>query len=293
MAAAVKFVTACETAFWPEGTFAEALAESAATAGADVLSNDRVAEAFEQFMGDKKEWKGAVTELLSELETIVRRPEREAELALALAKTEVRSRGKINDRYPTDSERAKEKAKEEEATRRVAEATANLKEARERVHTILGDRWPKAGNALSGRLKNLGPQLRGAGIHILWPTSHGSGKVLTVTNITLDLHKEKRTRETSSPSSHRPPPPGDGADKEHDINDLSQSDEVPWDEGERPPPDRPEDGPDSFDSDFMPAEPTQADLSGGTPRSTKSNGASVQGGPHSSGLRDKDQGYEI
>jgi hypothetical protein len=292
MATFAKFVTACETAFWPEGTFAAAFAESAATAGADVLSNDPVAETFEEFMADKKEWKGTATELLSELEAIVRKPEREAELALALAKSEARS-GKIADRFPTDSERAKEKAKEKEAARRVAEAMADLKEARERVHTILSNKWPKAGNALSKRLKELGPQLRGAGFHIVWPTSHGDGRVLTVTNITFDQGKENSTRETSSSSSHRPPPPGDGVDKNQDINDLSQSYEVPWDQEEEPSPDRPEDGPDSFDPDSMPAKPFQPDLSGGSPRSTKSNGASAQDRPHSSGLRDEDEGYAI
>jgi hypothetical protein len=172
--------------------------------GEDVLSNDRVAETLEEFMADKNEWKGTATKLLFELETIVRRPDRDAELALALAKSEARSSsGKVSEGLRTDAE----KAKDREAVRRVAEATADLKEARDRVHTIFSDTWPKAGNALSRWLKNIGPQLRGAGIHILWPTRHGDGKVLTVTSVLIDLNKNKENRKTSSRSSDRPSPP--------------------------------------------------------------------------------------
>jgi hypothetical protein len=78
---------------------------------------------------------------------------------------------------------------------------------RDRVHTIFSDKWPQAGNALSRPLKNIGPQLRGAGIHILWPTRHGDGKVLTVTSVLIDLNKNKENRKTSSRSSDRPPAP--------------------------------------------------------------------------------------
>jgi hypothetical protein len=189
--------------------------------GEDVLSSDRVAETLQEMMADKKEWKGAATKLLSELESIVRRPERDAQVALALAKSEARSSGsKIYEGLRTDAEKAKDK----QAARRVADAMADLREARDRVHTIFSDKWPKAGNALSRRLKNVGPQLRAAGIHILWPTSHRDGKVLTVTSVTIDLNKNKEDRKTSSRSSHRPPPPGDGADKDYDTSDLGQSD---------------------------------------------------------------------
>jgi hypothetical protein len=257
--------------------------------GEDVLSNDRVAETLEELMADKKDWKGAATKLLSELETIVRRPEREAERALALAKSEARSSGsKVYDRLRTDAE----KAKEEEAARRVAEATADLREARDRVHTIFSDKWPKAGNALSRRLKNVGPQLRGVGIHILWPTSHKDGKVLTVTNITIDLKKDKDTQTKSSSSSYRPPPPGDGADKDYDASDLGQSD-VPGDQGEKPSPGSSGDDIASLDPDSWPAEPDQPDVSRGPLDSTNPNGSSARDKQHSSGLRDEDKGFEI
>ena len=80
-------MSACETAFWPAGTFAEAFAESASTAADDVLSDDPIAEVFEEFMADKTEWEGTATVLLHELESIVRRPERNAETVYALAKS--------------------------------------------------------------------------------------------------------------------------------------------------------------------------------------------------------------
>jgi hypothetical protein len=290
IATSAKFVTACETAFWPEGTFAAAFAESAATADADVLSNDPVAETFEELMADKKEWKGTVTKLLSELETIVRRPEREAELALAVAKSEAqRSGSKAYDRLRTDAE----KEKDEEAVRRVAEAMADLREAREHVRIILNGKWPKAGNALSRRLKEFGPQLKATGIHILWPTSHGDGKILTVSNIAFDLRKERSTQKSSSSPSDRPPPPGDEADKSYDINDLSHSEEMPWDLGERPSPARPGDGPTSFEPNFLSEEPGQPDWSDGFTRSTKPNVVSAQDKANSSKLRGEDEGYAI
>jgi hypothetical protein len=290
MATFAKFVTACETAFWPEGTFAKAFAESAATAGADVLSDDPVAEAFEEFMEDKGEWTGTTAVLLRELETIVRRPEREAELALALAKNEARSSSKVPGALRTDTEKAKEK----EAARRVAEATADLKEARARVYTILGAKWPKAANTLSRRLKELGPQLRGVGICIVWPTRHGDGKVLKVANTLLDPNEEKGTRGTSSPSSHRPQPTGGHDDNQNDVSWLSgddQREDEPWSRGQRSAEHRPGDRPPSFDPDFMPAEPGEPNMSGGSAGSPKSNGASAPEGRRSSGLRD--EGYAI
>jgi hypothetical protein len=290
MATFAKFVTACETAFWPEGTFATAFAESSATAGADVLSDDPVAEAFEEFMEDKGEWTGTTTVLLRELETIVRRPEREAELALALAKNEARSSSKVPGALRTDSEKAKEK----EAARRVAEATADLKEARARVYIILGAKWPKAANALSRRLKELGPQLRGVGICIIWPTRHGDGKVLKVANTRFDLKREKGTGETSSPSSYRPPLNGDRADDRNcsrGLDDNADPEDEPWSRVERSAVHRPEDDLSALDPDFMPAE--SGHPSDGPAGSPKSNGASAPEGGRSSGLRDEGKGYEI
>jgi hypothetical protein len=247
-------------------------------------------------MADKKEWRGTATKLLSELETFVRRPEREAELALALAKSAARSGSRVYDKFLTDEERAREKAKNEEAARKVAEAMVALKEARDRAHTIRSGKWPKAGNALSRRLKELGPQLRGDGIHILWPTSHGDGKVLTVTNIIFGLRKKENTRETSSSSTSSTHCPNDATADCSDGSDLDD-DSHATDEsryyGERSTSHRPEDDVSAFDPGFMPDEPDQPDWSSGSPSSTKPNGASAQNKPHSSKLRDKDEGYAI
>jgi hypothetical protein len=155
LATFAKFVIACETAFWDAGTFAKAFAESASATADDVLSDDPIAAVFEEFMNGKTGWKGTATQLLVELEAIVRNPEREAERALALAKNETRSSSRAFGNLQIDSE----KENDREAARRVAEATADLKEARERGHVILGVRWSKAANALSARLRRLGPQL--------------------------------------------------------------------------------------------------------------------------------------
>jgi hypothetical protein len=85
---------------------------------------------------------------------------------------------------------------------------------------------------------------------------------LTVASVTIDLNKNKENRKTSSRSSDRPPPAGDGADEDYDTSDLGQSD-APGHQGERPSPDQPGDGPDSFDPEFMPDEPDQPDWSSG------------------------------
>ena len=50
-------------------------------------------------MSDKVEWRGTATKLLAELETIIRRPERDAELALAMAKNEAKSGSKIPNKF--------------------------------------------------------------------------------------------------------------------------------------------------------------------------------------------------
>jgi hypothetical protein len=156
LASFAKFVSACETCFWPAGTFLKAFTEAAAEAADEVLSNDPVVEVFQEFMADKKEWKGTATVLLRELENVVRGPAREAELAFARAKNEARNSSGIPGKFRTDAE----KAADGEASRRMAEAFADLKEARERVHTTLGVRWPKAANSLSRRLRDVGRNSR-------------------------------------------------------------------------------------------------------------------------------------
>ena len=50
LATFAHFVSACEAAFWPAGTFAQAFAESAAAAADEVLAADPVAEVLRDFL---------------------------------------------------------------------------------------------------------------------------------------------------------------------------------------------------------------------------------------------------
>ena len=259
LAAFAKFVIACETAFWNEGTFAKAFAESAESAAGDVLADDPVAAVFEEFMENRKEWKGTSTQLLSEFETVVRQPERDASMAHAHAQAPMRRSGKL--------------ATADEIAAATAAPTV-LKEAREHVRETLGVKWPKAPNVLSSRLRKIGPQLRGAGIEITWPTRHGDGRLLTITKAPKDLSNDQQQ---SSQSSHRP--------NANDIKDLEgggRSSPGRSHSAERSPP--------SPDPDYMPAE----DLS----YTAKPNWPFVADAPtektdHPSGLRKEWKGFEI
>jgi len=207
LGAFAKSVIACETVFWPEGTFAKAFAESAESAAGDVLADDPIAAVFEEFMENRKEWKGTTTQLLSELEAVVRRPERDASMAHAQAQAPMRRAGKL--------------ATSDEIAAATAAATV-LKEAREHVREALGVKWPKAPNALSSRLRKIGPQLRAEGILITWPSSHRDAKVLQVENIFFDIKVKSAWTVPSSPGRSSP----------------------------------------TFNPDYMPAEAFQQDLSG-------------------------------
>jgi hypothetical protein len=110
-------------------------------------------------MIERGEWNGIATQLLVELVAYVRRPVREAEAGYAKA-TEA---GKFADRAE------------------VEKAAADLREAREKARDTLGEGWPKAANALSGKLKRASPALRKAGILIEWPTRHDGPKTIKIT----------------------------------------------------------------------------------------------------------------
>jgi hypothetical protein len=255
LAAFAKFVIACETTFWLAGTFARAFAESAESAAGDVLADDPIAAVFEEFMENRKEWKGTSTQLLGELEAVVRRPERDASMANAHAQAPLRRAGKL--------------ATADEIAAAATAATV-LKEAREHVRETLGVKWPKAPNVLSSRLRKIGPQLRGEGIEIAWPSSHRDAKVLKVENIIFDIKAKSSDQRSSSPPSYRPAP--------HDTSGLDVdgplAGTVPSSSGRSSS---------TFNPDYMPAEAFQQDLSGAP--------ASDEQLP--SGLRDEDEGYEI
>jgi hypothetical protein len=82
--------------------------------------------------------------LLAELGAFVRRPVREAEAAHAQA---------VRDKDDAGREKT----------------AATLREARETARDILGDGWPKAPNALTGKLKRASPALRNAGVRVECP----------------------------------------------------------------------------------------------------------------------------
>jgi hypothetical protein len=286
MAEFSRFVTACETAFWDEGSFAAAFAESAASASDDVLSGDPVAKTFMEFMADKAEWEGTATDLLLELETIVRRPEREAELALAALKNEEKNlsgRGYAN--LQTDGEKENRK----ELSRRIAEAAVDLKEARERVHATLDNKWPRGANVLSMRLKSVGPQLRGAGVSIYWPTSHRAGRVLRAKNFLL---KAEADPGRSSPAS----PPATDSENVRDNNDIDKNIH-PISEARKAArrnshleEDRPHRERIVPDPDYMPPEER---IRAGQNKSSSSVSSIRPSGTHSPGLHDDDEGFEI
>ena len=125
LAAFAKFVIACETAFWPAGTFAKAFEESTESAAGDVLEDDPIAAVLEKFMENRKgkEWKGTSTQLLAGLEDVVRQPERDASDAYAQAQAPMRRAGKL--------------ATSDEIAAASAAATV-LEEAREHVREALG-----------------------------------------------------------------------------------------------------------------------------------------------------------
>lgn len=71
MADFAKWATACETAFWPIGSFAAAYDGNQQKAVADVLEADLIANAVSQFMADRTGWEGTASDLLSVLSDVV------------------------------------------------------------------------------------------------------------------------------------------------------------------------------------------------------------------------------
>jgi Toprim domain len=179
MANFYKWATACEGALWPKGTFAAAFEANALGATEDVIESCKAAFQLRLLIIERGEWTGIATQLLVELVAYVRRPVREAAAAYAKA-TEA---GKYADRAE------------------VEKAAADLREAREKARDTLGDGWPKAANALSGKLKRASPALRKAGIVIEWPTRHDGPKTIEIT-----LAKNERESRADRPEPPKRPP---------------------------------------------------------------------------------------
>jgi hypothetical protein len=186
MANFYKWATACEGALWPAGTFAAAFEANALGATEDVIEGDKAAFQLRLFMIERGEWNGTATQLLVELAAHVRRPVREAEAVHAKA-TEA---GKSADRAE------------------VEKAATDLREARERARDTFSEGWPKAANALSGKLKRASPALRKAGIVIDWPTRHDGPKMISITFA-------KNERESRVDRPEPPKRPLEGATANH------------------------------------------------------------------------------
>jgi hypothetical protein len=150
-------------------------------------------------MAERGKWEGTATELLAELVTFVRRPVREAEAAHAQA------------------------AKDKDDVAREKTAAA-LREARETARDVLGERWPKAPNTPSGKLKRASPALRNAGVRIEWPTKHGEAKIIKIATTALKSKRQKASR-PSSPCN-QPNDPNDLAQETTDRSGLLEDDVV-------------------------------------------------------------------
>jgi hypothetical protein len=156
MATFAKFVTAAETAFWPAGTFLAAYGVNAENAVDDVLDADVGVATFRDFMAERNEWEGTMTQLHAALVERVRKPERDAAEA---------HRKAVADR--------------DDDLKILTET--KLREAQQGVRDVMSSGWPKNPQVLSGRLKKVGPQLRKIGIAITWPTGRRQGRKIFIT----------------------------------------------------------------------------------------------------------------
>jgi hypothetical protein len=169
MATFAKWAMACETAFWPEGTFAAAYRGNIATGVDDVIDSDKAVSTLRSFMVSHGRWEGTATNLLEALVAFVKQSfhDAEGEFDTAILDPKAQSR-----------------------------ADAKLREVREKVRETLGKDWPANPRALSGRLKKAGPALRQMGVAIDWRTRHGGARIITITSEFSDVSK------FASPSSH-------------------------------------------------------------------------------------------
>jgi hypothetical protein len=189
MATFAKWAMACETAFWPEGTFIAAYQGNMAAAVDDVIDSDKAVSTLRAFMAGRDRWEGTATNLLEALVAFVKQPLSDAGAELDEAIFE-----------PTAQ----------------SHAEANLREAREKVRETLGKGWPSNPRALSGHLKKAGPALRQILVAIEWPTRHGDARIITVTSGSADLCT------FVSPPSHASQVEKRQLSDAHQINGLQQ-----------------------------------------------------------------------
>ena len=181
MATFAKFVTACETAFWPEGTFLAAYGVNAENAVDDVLEADVGVSTFRDFMAERNEWEGTMAQLYAALVERVRKPERDA------------------------AEAHRKAVAARDVDLQVLTA-AKLREAQQAVRDVMSSGWPKNPQVLSGRLKKVGPQLRKIGIAITWPTGRRQGRKISITTDSGGARENASSASSSSSDQGRQSP---------------------------------------------------------------------------------------
>ena len=195
MATFAKWAMACETAFWPEGTFAAAYRGNIATGVDDVIDSDKAVSTLRSFMVTCGRWEGTATNLLEALVAFVKQSFQDAE-------------GELDT--PIFDPKAQSRAE------------AKLREAREKVREALGKDWPGNPRALSGRLKKAGPALRQIGVAIEWPTRHGDARIITITSGFSDLkpvrpHRPLRPKSRGDPQALVNQNKGSGCDQAGNV----------------------------------------------------------------------------
>ena len=194
MATFAKFVTACETAFWREGTFLAAYGVNAENAVDDVLEADVGVSTFRDFMTERGAFEGTMTELHAALVERVRKPERAAAEA---------HRKAVADR---------------DYDLKILTET-KLREAQQGVRDVMSSGWPKNPQVLSGRLKKVGPQLRKIGIAITWPTGRRQGRKISVTTH-RGGPRENASSGSSASSKHAKQSPNHNEDNGLNENEI-------------------------------------------------------------------------
>ena len=170
MATFAQLAMACESAFWPEGTFAAAYEVNALNAVAEALDENLAVSTFHDFMEEVPDgkWKGTATQLYAALTERIRKPER-------------------------DAVEAHEKAVAARDPDLQVLTQAKLREARQSVRDVMNSGWPKKPDLLTRELRKSGPQLRKIGIAITWPTNNRDRSIL------IEVHNSP---DTASQPSH-------------------------------------------------------------------------------------------
>jgi hypothetical protein len=201
MATFAKFVTGCETAFWPAGTFLAAYGVNAENAVDDVLDADVGVATFRDFMAEHNEWEGTLAQLHAALVERVRKPERDA------------------------AEAHRKAAAERDYDLKILTET-KLREAQQGVREVMSSGWPKNPQVLSARLKKVGPQLRKIGIAITWPIGRRHGRKISITTH-RGGPREKASSASSASSKHSEQSPHDNENNGLDENEIGPGGRTP------------------------------------------------------------------